>query len=572
MGKIKSRAQQLAELSDPKTKDFDPEADDHAQVSDEESGSSDSEDDLAGTEHYEEVGKSRLRKKDEVSLGPQYAGSRISREALLADDFEDGSGSNEENSEAESQQEDGTKFANLDYEDLDMDGDDGEIDSDVALGESDAEKFKEFAFRGSSKPAKPKNKFKGLTAADFMSDSGEEDVTGDGESEGGDAEGNLLDVEEQHVGPANATAEVGNIDEDDEDHSEGSDEDEESVDGSEVKSENGSTDDDEEKSRRAELRKIMNEEEKSVVATISQAAKADAEKGMAVKQQRKTFDSLLGTRMVLQKGLIAVNTISSEEKSASEEVGEEAYQGAEDAAIKLWNILDGMRRNLAKEISNAKAGQKRKRALESSAPSSKLWERMQNLEVASIDSRQATLEKWWSKAKGSSTPLTGKLNNNVTPMSLTSVIQDQLAKSEPLERTKRPRSCAPIQEKAKVLTDASIYDDTTLYKTLLNQLVEQRKADSGLMVGGANAPAQWAVKEAKMRKIVDTKASKGRKLRFTVHEKLQNFMAPEDRGSWEPQATDRFFSTLLGHKMTLREENFEIVDENMSDEEGLRLF
>jgi protein AATF/BFR2 len=124
------------------------------------------------------------------------------------------------------------------------------------------------------------------------------------------------------------------------------------------------------------------------------------------------------------------------------------------------------------------------------------------------------------------------------------------------------------------MEDPNIYDDTTLYKTLLNQLVEQRKMDSGRTSGGDSAPAQWVVKEAKMRKIVDTKASKGRKMRFTVHEKLQNFMAPEDRGSWEEQAVDRFFGTLLGQKMTLGEEEMEVDEENEIplEEAGLMLF
>ena len=517
--------------------------------------------------------KSKLRKRDEVALGPQYDGSRISREALLDNEFGDASDS--DNDESESEEEGGAEFANLDDSDVEMDGDDAEIDSDNALGESDAEKFKNFAFRGSSKPSDSKAKNKRPTAADFMSASDEEDGVDDDEDnddEGVETDEEVLDINQQHSSDDDSAATGSDEDSEDQSDDEDDEDEDESADGD---SETSSHDGNDEKSRRAELRKIMNEEEKSVIATISQAAKSDADKGSAVKLQRKTFDALLGTRMVIQKGLVAINTMSGMEDKIEDELSEEAYQGAEVAAIKLWNILDGMRQNLIKETSGAETGKKRKRGVDYTTPSSKMWERMQALEVASIDFRQMTLEKWWGKAKGSTAPLTGKLNNNVTPMSLTSVIQDQLAKSEPLERTKRPRSCAPVQEKLKVLTDSNIYDDTTLYKTLLNQLVDQRKTDSGLLIGGANAPAQWAVKEAKMRKTVDTKASKGRKLRFTVHEKLQNFMAPEERGTWEPQAIDRFFGTLLGQKMTLREEDGDgegDANEVSPEEQGFRLF
>ena len=80
-----------------------------------------------------------------------------------------------------------------------------------------------------------------------------------------------------------------------------------------------------------------------------------------------------------------------------------------------------------------------------------------------------------------------------------------------------------------------------------------------------------AAKDVKNRKNVDRKASKGRKMRFTVHEKMQNFMAPEDRRAWEQGAIDRFFGTLFGRKMQLNENE---SDDEMEDveEAGLRLF
>lgn len=50
-----------------------------------------------------------------------------------------------------------------------------------------------------------------------------------------------------------------------------------------------------------------------------------------------------------------------------------------------------------------------------------------------------------------------------------------------------------------------------------------------------------------MKKAVDTKASKGRKLRYEVHEKLQNFMVPViPRGAWHDEQIDELFSSLMG--------------------------
>jgi protein AATF/BFR2 len=563
--------------------DFDPE-DGPTQRSDEDSGSQSSDDELAGTEHYAAVGydglfqvekssltffysKSKLRKPEEVALGPQYAGSRISREALLEDDDDHEEGEDEDSdSGAENEDSEEGVFADPESVDLDVDEDDADIDSEVAFGESDAEKFKDFTFRGSKKPRTiSANGIKRRpTAADFMSGSEDEETQLDEEvSEGDLTDEDILDVDAQHVEASEDDSEEPIEDEgSDEDVQGESDEalalddeddmEEELEDGSEEED-----DEDDEKARRAELRKIMNEEQKSVVATISKAAKADADKGNAVLQQRKAFDSLLSVRIALQKGLVAANSMATMEDKDSEEAADEPYQAAEDAAIKLWNTLDGLRQELIK-ASGVKTGQKRKRDIDSSTSSSIIWERMQNSELASLDNRQTTIEKWSNKVKDTSVlPLSRKLNTS-QPQSKLASLQDHIAKK--------------VQENG----NAATFDDTKFYKTLLNNFVDQRRMDATPATGRQNGgPAQFTVvKEAKMRKKVDTKASKGRKMRFTVHEKLQNFMAPEDRGSWEPEAIDRFFGTLLGQKMTLGEEMEvdEDEDEMPLEEQGLMLF
>ncbi|KAB8293872.1 hypothetical protein EYC80_009351 [Monilinia laxa] len=591
MAKPKNLAKQIKELEDSVPKDFDPEDDKPAQESDSESGD-ESEDGLAGTEHYVQVGKSKLRKPEEVALGPQYAGSRVSREQLMNGDDEDKSNLVNESDDEEN------------FEGMEFDGefDDMEVDSDEALGESDQERFKDFVFRGSGKPKRPVNAKKPLdvngvkkrpTAADFMSDSGEEEGTKLAEEEDDDEDDienedaeetdeDVLDTDAQHPEVMDNVEEK--FDEEEED-SENPDQSGGEQVGSDEESEEEASDDDDddndedEQARRAELRKIMGEEQKTVVATISQAAKADADKGNAVKQQRKTFDSLLNVRIRLQKALVATNSLAAANDKNQEDSDETPFQAAEEAAIKLWNTIDGLRHDLSKASSTSKTGQKRKRGVDSATPSSIIWEQMQASEVASIDNRQTVLEKWSNKVRATTAlPISRKLNPNAPQQSITSLLQDTLSSSEHLiSRTKVPRSCAPVQKQMKLTTDPNIYDDADFYQLLLKELVDQRMVDSAsAATGEAGKPMQWtAVKEAKTRKNVDTKASKGRKMKFTVHEKLQNFMAPEDRNTWEETARDRFFATLLGRKLDLGENGDEddvSEDEALKEEEGLMLF
>ncbi|EEB91876.1 hypothetical protein MPER_09697, partial [Moniliophthora perniciosa FA553] len=65
--------------------------------------------------------------------------------------------------------------------------------------------------------------------------------------------------------------------------------------------------------------------------------------------------------------------------------------------------------------------------------------------------------------------------------------------------------------------DMEIFDDTDFYQQLLRDVIDSRDAS-----GATN----WMVaqKERREKKKVDTKASKGRKIRYEVHDKLRNFM------------------------------------------------
>lgn len=336
--------------------------------------------------------------------------------------------------------------------------------------------------------------------------------------------------------------------------------------------------------RRAKLRQIMGEEHKNVAATISEAARADVNKGNAVKQQRKTFDSLLGIRMQLQKALIAMNTtqaIIGEDRDETEQ--QSAYKAAEDAAIKLWNNLDGLRQDLESSSADAKVGHKRKRDIDSSTSSADIWARMQAREQANLSTRHAILDKWSAKVKASKAqPVSRKLNPTSKEQSLTDVLQDYLLTSDHLiQRTQIPRSCAPQQAASvsKAQHDPSIYDDADWYQLLLQEFIAQKKGsnaiDIPMLAQQADKPMWSTMKEAKTKRNVDTKASKGRKLRYNVHEKLQNFMASEDRRSWEVTAIDRLFSSLLGREMVLDEDqsiHSEDDDDAAANEDGLRLF
>lgn len=368
-----------------------------------------------------------------------------------------------------------------------------------------------------------------------------------------------------------------------------SDEDEDMEDGDESPATDMSDEEDDEEDDegdeaedKSELRKMMAEEQKTVAASLSQAAKQDAEKGRAVKTQRATFDSLLNTRIKLQKALIGTNTLTGViADSKPTEDTEDAFRAAETAAFTLWSTLNSLRETL--EFN--RTGNKRKHAEYTlDTRTEDLWSHMRSQEASATSTRTSILEKWNQKARGASaiTPK-NKLNNSSATQTIVDVLQEQLHGDRLTKRARTPRSCAPLQlasaaSTTTTETPAPIYDDADFYGLLLQSLLEQRSADSIAASASStisiNSGFQMR-REAKTKKNVDTKASKGRKMRYTVHEKLQNFMAPEDRGTWAERAADELFGSLFGAKMGLGEDEDEEEreeEEGEDEEAGLMMF
>ncbi|KAJ9599419.1 hypothetical protein L9F63_010088 [Diploptera punctata] len=96
--------------------------------------------------------------------------------------------------------------------------------------------------------------------------------------------------------------------------------------------------------------------------------------------------------------------------------------------------------------------------------------------------------------------------------------------------------------------NSEIFDDSDFYHQLLRDLIEKKASD---VTDPVQLGRQWLKLQklrSKMKRKVDTKASKGRKIRYVVHPKLVNFMAPEDKSEWTEEAKTELFSSLFGNK------------------------
>ena len=431
-----------------------------------------------------------------------------------------------------------TKTGDVEDSDGDMEADDDEeIDSDEALGESDIERFKHMKFRGSKK-----NQTQNV-------DSDDEDLSDADKVESDD------DLDDQSTQPSD----VDTNDESDAEQDETDDESVSSTTSAPSRHPKPARDPDREELKR----QAQSASTAGLASALSASANADVKKGQAVKKQRQTFDRLLDARIKLQKGITAMNELSTE--SITDAETRSAARQAEDAALSLWSTIDSIRCTILSAQDDSKT-LKRKRPLNPtpSTPLTNIWNYTTSLDASTTPSIHAILDKWHSKTRPIPNP-SALSSSSSTHSPLTQILITYLLTTRP-------------QLLTQSLPSPHKYDDTPFYQSLLRDLISSRSTTSSLNPHPLSdlPPTTKLHTSGSAHKKIDTKASKGRKMRYTVHERLENFVAREDRTTWMEGARGEFFGSLFGGVRALEEdEREEEGDEDEDENEGegpLRLF
>uniref|UniRef100_A0A8C1LUA0 Apoptosis antagonizing transcription factor n=1 Tax=Cyprinus carpio TaxID=7962 RepID=A0A8C1LUA0_CYPCA len=363
-----------------------------------------------------------------------------------------------------------------------------------------------------------------------------------------------------------------------------SEEDEESAD-SEGDSEEGSEDEKED------------EEEETALRTFSQEkVDEEVEKGKAVKNQLALWDQMLERRIKMQKALVTANqlpqpqtfpefksrggteyaealknshkALKALQRSLLELQDQLLYQNPETRAIsqgKTWgasSVKDNEEINSEDDMETGDDGQvEEQEAVRNGPPKRKLEMAeypnfMAKRFAAFLPYRDTTLQKWYDKTRlttGKSKKGFGAFDRNI----LTQLEQVLMDKERLVRRTQTRRSeyrvlgklvelsllfqAAELALKANVHLkdlDEEIFDDDDFYHQLLRELIERKTSATDPNDQVAMGKQWLAIQKlrSKIKKKVDTKASKGRKIRFHVHSKLMNFMAPIDNSSMSDDA------------------------------------
>uniref|UniRef100_A0A8C0FSF3 Apoptosis antagonizing transcription factor n=1 Tax=Bubo bubo TaxID=30461 RepID=A0A8C0FSF3_BUBBB len=313
----------------------------------------------------------------------------------------------------------------------------------------------------------------------------------------------------------------------------------------------------------------------------------EVEKGIAVKNQLALWDQLLEGRIKMQKALVTVNRLPQPDAYPifRKEGGQEfdnAVQNCCKAVETLLKVLVDLQDELLYQYPGTRHlvdGKQSKTESDDEIPSSsdeeqvdKAQEKRRSLPKRKLKMedypefiakryadfrtyRNNILQKWHDKTKLASGKM-GKGFGAFERSILTQIDHIMMDKERLLRRTQTKRSVYTVlgkqeqesnpvpeslPENSEVLPqsdsnrhlkdiDEEIFDDDDFYHQLLREFIE-RKTTSLDPNDQVAMGRQWlAIQKlrSKIKKKVDRKASKGRRIRYHVHSKLVSFMAPID--------------------------------------------
>ncbi|WOO81014.1 Protein BFR2 [Vanrija pseudolonga] len=317
-------------------------------------------------------------------------------------------------------------------------------------------------------------------------------------------------------------------DEDEEEGEEDEDEDEDDEELDEDEEEDEEDDDEEEDARPAPSGRTLDP-----VGALRESRLKDIEKGRAIKRQKDLFDNLVTLRITFQKALGATFKIPSKgEERDDDPAGEIEDKRAETLKSlgKLSETLFALREGIT--LPGVEAPRKRKRTEDGDAEDEEYWKASAADSLALVDATHPQLipilNKWSTKIQAASLQLGAKHAGGSKFLQST---RGATGVVDAIDASLQQRRDAP-----KPLLES----EEAGYRALLREVIESRQGSSAVDLSHHR-------REKKKKREAERGGSKGRKLRYTVHDKAVNFVVPIPlEGGWHEEQVDELFSSLFG--------------------------
>ncbi|XP_048230852.1 putative uncharacterized protein DDB_G0270496 [Ricinus communis] len=335
--------------------------------------------------------------------------------------------------------------------------------------------------------------------------------------------------------------------------------------------EDGESEEEKENDKDAELEDLekdyenLRNEELDILKNLKRHKDEDLLKGQAVKNQKALWDKTLEFRFLLQKAFSGANRLPQEPVRSSfcdsDEGVRSAYSDLITSSRKTLESLLGLQEalleknpSISQSFDSNSAKKHSKDSKNSDMETEEEWWRISQMHSRITPFRDKSIDKWQRKTRVT----TGAAAIKSKLQAFNQDISEQVASymRDPSRMTKQmqlSRSTVGVfgtvleqpgitkGEEASPDGDPELLDDSEFYQQLLKEFFETIDPSS-------SETAFYALKKlrTKKRKLVDRRASKSRKIRYNVHEKIVNFMAPRPMDI--PPMAPKLFENLFGLK------------------------
>ncbi|KAK1357592.1 rRNA processing protein-related [Heracleum sosnowskyi] len=356
-----------------------------------------------------------------------------------------------------------------------------------------------------------------------------------------------------------------------EDDSNGDDDDE--ISGEEEEGEDDEEMEDAEKEERdmAEVEELEKEytglrhQEQDLLRNLRRQKDEDVLKGQAVKNQKALWDKTLELRFLLQKAFSNSNRLPQDPIRSSfcdfSSDTSEAYSDLVTSSKKTLDSILKLQEALLEKNptitqgTDGSSGKKTKqsKASENSTPEEDHeWLKISEMQSRTVSFRNKAVDKWQRKAQVTTgaAAIKGRLQafNQSISDQVSAYMRDPSRMVNGMQQRRSAVSVFGMDSETsnntkaeEVNGDPELLDDSEFYQQLLKEFFETIDPTS-------SEAAFYALKrmQTKKRKVVDQRASKSRKIRYHVHEKIVNFMAPRPMNL--PPMAPKLFENLFGFK------------------------
>ncbi|KAM7354247.1 apoptosis antagonizing transcription factor [Cochliomyia hominivorax] len=298
------------------------------------------------------------------------------------------------------------------------------------------------------------------------------------------------------------------------------------------------------------------DEDTEVISKVNH--EAEIQKGLSVQNQLRIWERLLELRINLQKLLNKTNQLPPPQELQDLEHNNSKYKEIQQTTCKqtcalLQNLLS-LKNNLCTQFPEMDKAMKPslKRALplkehnSGEPPLKQVNQYLQEGFEEFHSYRNSVLLKWDDRTKLLQPGAGSKKKTFTEEYDIIKKIDNALLNKSLLkEKSQTLKNNTQTDNSEEPTINPNIYDDSDFYHQQLRELIEYKANTTSNMSEVTKQFLELQKLRQKMKKKVDTRASKGRKLRYNVHNKLINFMAPHDNTTWTTESIDELSKSLF---------------------------